>query len=289
MRAIESVRAYAPDLPAEDWALVRDTVLAVTERVLPQLTYPAAALVNAVAHHVDWAVNVAGYECDAATIFRRDVIGAGVAAMYTAHSSSMGRRRSILLRVGETLGVIAVPTPLPSLAAASPTLPYREAEIDELHRWADTQRDREGDSARALLALGLGCGLPTRDICAVRHTDVASDGSSVHVHGATPRLIPVADDWGDELAELRTRATDPELALFRPGATWSRNIVTVFVARSHGSARGPSTQRMRSTWLVRRLADGTPMQDLLSAAGLASMDALVRYEKFLPPTSLAAP
>ncbi len=284
-----SLDQYAPDLPEVDWERIRDSVLAIVTQVQESLPYPAAAVLNAVAHHVDWCVNVAGFDDDALTLFRRDVIGAGVAVMATERSSTMGRRRSILLRVGEALGSIPTVAPLPTLAAASPSAPYSPEEIAGLIRWADTQRDRHGASARALLALGLGAGLPTRDICAVRSGDVAPDGSWIQVAGDKTRTVPVAPDWTDELAELANDADNADATLFRPGVARSKNIVTVFVARAIGSERGPSSQRMRSTWLVRQLATGMPMQDLLAAAGLESMDALVRYERFLPPASLPAP
>lgn len=65
----------------------------------------------------------------------------------------------------------------------------------------------------------------------------------------------------------------------------TKNTITVFVARSLGQTLKPSTQRMRSTWLLAHLSEGMPMQDLLASAGLKSMDALVRYERFLPPSS----
>ena len=94
-------------------------------------------------------------------------------------------------------------------------------------------------------------------------------------------------EWTEELRVVALQVTDKDATLFRPHVAWSKNIVTVFVGRSLGSGLRPSTQRMRATWLVGHLSAGIPMQDLLSAAGLQSMDALVRYERFLPPSSTA--
>jgi hypothetical protein len=280
--------AYVPELPGDDWQRIEGFVRGVVAAVEPDLPYPTAAVLNAVAHHVDWCVSIAGLPLNRDALFRRDIIGAAVAVMPTSKTSTQGRRRSLLFRVGEALGAIPVAPPLPPLAAASPSAPYTSPEIDDLWCWALGQREAHDLSARALVSLGLGAGLPTRDICSVRAVDVLDGGEAVRVAGPIPRIIPVSDEWGTELALLACSVKDTGAPLFRPNVAWSKNIVTLFVTRSLNSGLQPSTQRMRATWLVHHLAAGTPMQDLLSAAGLASMDALVRYQQFLPPPSTAA-
>lgn len=127
----DALEQYIPDLTEHDWVRARDIVLDVVRKVRPQLSsYTDAALVNAVAHHVDWCVYVAGFDPDPSVLFRRDVIGAAVAAMPTSRTSTKGRRRSILFRVGEILGRIPIPSHLPTLAGATPTTPYWTTEID---------------------------------------------------------------------------------------------------------------------------------------------------------------
>lgn len=278
---------YVADLPEEDWADIRGFVLAETAAALPRLSYAPAVILGAVAHHVDWCVNVAGLPMSREAVFRRDVIGAAAAVMPTTHSSSRGRRRSLLLRVGEALDVIPTPAPLPPLSAASPSAPYGGPEVEEVVRWSLTQEGTGGRSARALVALGLGAGLPTRELAAIRASDVIEDGGVLRVGGESSRAINLCDPWAEELALLSSLAEDQDAPLFRPGVAWQKNIVTNFVANSIGAGIRPTTSRLRSTWLVQLLATGTPMQDLLSAAGLQSMDALVRYERFLPAPSPA--
>src|SRR5690606_30739208 len=140
-----------------------------------------------------WAHLVAGMPLDGAILFRRDVIGYSVAMMPTRSPSTMGRTRSVLLRVGECLGAIEVPPALPKLAPADPSEPYRPDEVDELRSWAYLQRDTaQRASAQALLALGLGAGLPTRDLARVRAVDVDLEAGTVRVAaGAFPRVIIV--------------------------------------------------------------------------------------------------
>lgn len=276
------VSKYVPDLPSDDWLAIRDFVVLAACEAIPHLTYSEAAVVNAIAHHVDWCVNVAGYTLTRETVFRRDVIGAAASVMPTTHSSSRGRRRSLLLRVGEALGVIPRAKPLSPLAASSPSSPYTTPEAYEVARWALSQRADRQLSARALVTLGLGAGLPSREICAARAVDIVYSGAAVRVGD---RLTPVLDEWQEELTDLATLASTAETPLFRPGVAWHKNMVTNFVATSLPDGMPPTVQRMRSTWLVEHLTVGTPMQDLLAAAGLRSMDALVRYERFLPPPS----
>lgn len=272
--------SYTPDIGEVAWAPIREFVTAVVDDVVGKIPYPTDAVKNAVAHHVHWCVNVSALPLRRTTIFQRDVIGAAVYAMPTTNTSTQGRRRSLLLRVGESLGVIATTAPLPPLPAATPSTPYSALEVELIVQWVTMQRDHVARSADALVALGLGAGLATRDLAAVRAVDIDTDGRSVHTGS---RLVPVLPEWRERLRALASIAKDAEAAIFRPGTSWSKNVVTVFVARSVGVGLRPSTQRMRATWLVQHMAMGTPMQDLLSAAGLASMDALVRYERFLPP------
>lgn len=283
---VRDISEYVPDLPADDWLAIRDFVVGAARDAIPQVPYPETAVMNAIAHHVDWCVNVAGYTLSRETVFRRDVIGAAATIMPTTHSSTRGRRRSLMLRVGEVLGIIPLATPMVPLAAASPSTPYTPPEVYEVVRWAQNQREERRASSRALVALGLGAGSPSREICTARSGDVTADGIAVMLTG---RAVPVQGEWQDELAQLAASAPRPETPLFRPGVAWHKNMVTNFVATSIPDGLPPTVQRMRATWLVEHLAAGTPMQDLLAAAGLKSMDALVRYEAFLPPPSPIAP
>lgn len=284
--------AYRPAMADRDWALLQAFVLDAVARVRSDVPYPQDVLLHVVAHHAHWVHLVAGMSLEISTVFRRDVIGYSVAMMPTRSSSTMGRTRSVLLRIGEALGVIETPSPLPRLAPAEPSDPYAHEEVEELRTWAYLQRDLEHRaSAQALLALGLGAGLPTRDLARVRLTDVDLVERTVHVAaGDFPRRVPVRDTWMEDLAEAAELTPGTHLTLFRPGVLFHKNTVLTFVQRTIGVGITPTTQRMRVTWLVEQLSKGTPMQDLLYAAGLKSMDALVRYQRFLPrPSSVDQP
>ncbi|MGW9111751.1 hypothetical protein [Microbacterium sp. NPDC055683] len=280
---------YRPEVPQAAWGETRAFVEMVVAESRDQLRYSEAAIWHAVAHHVDWAVFVAGLDEDRAQLFSRAVIAAGVQAMETESTASRARRRSILLRVSEALGESVVPVPLPPLAASDPSAPYASRETDALRMWASLQATADKrDSARVLLALGLGAGLPPRDIAHITASSVSADGRFVQVDGERHRIVPVFDDWAHDLRSM-SREQPPEQRLFRPTAEPTKNFITTFVHRSQGRGLKPATQRMRASWLVRHLSEGVPMQDLLYWSGVASMDALVRYERYLPRARGAAP
>lgn len=274
---------YTPSFPDDQWQILRPFVTEVVARVSGQIRYSDAAVFHTVSHHVHWAHIVAGMPLQEDVVFRRDVVAYSVSMIPTLYTATMGRHRSLLLRVGEALGVIVRDKPLPRLPSADPSVPYTRDEIGDLRLWARFQRERSQRSAWALIALGLGAGLPTRDLARVRAVDVAEAGDRVRViDGEQPRTITVCAAWVRDLRELRELADDRDASLFRPGVEFHKNIVHTFVQRSIASEVGPTTQRMRVTWLVEQLGTGTPMQDLLHGAGLKSMDALVRYQRFLP-------
>lgn len=276
---------YRPELPTEEWEPIARFTQKVVREVAPLVRYTEPDLLTAVSHHVHWCHLISGLPLKRKVLFRRDVIGAAVAMLAVHTEATMARRRSLLFRVGEALEVIPRPVPLPKLPGAPSSAPYSDREIDTLRLWAYWVQPSFQRPAQTLLALGLGAGLSTVELCGVTAADVLRDGLLVRVRaGSTPRLVPVLEEWVEDLVVAAEGSTAPEDTVFLPGVRFHKNIVLNFVDRAHGEAR-VSTQRMRTTWLVHHLRAGTPMQDLLAAAGLASMDALVRYERFLPPPS----
>jgi len=64
-----------------------------------------------------------------------------------------------------------------------------------------------------------------------------------------------------------------------------QTLISGFVDRSDTSRVHPQTQRLRATWIVRHLAAGTPVVELMQAAGVESLEAFTRYVKFVPRVS----
>lgn len=277
---------YRPTIDPRRWAPIEAFVTEIVDEAAPALPYSRASLLTAVAHHVAWVRAQSGPLSGTQAVFSREMIGASVADMAPATPSTKGRRRSILLRVGEALGAVDRASELPPLSASSSTTPYTRQERAGLRTWVELQgKSAMKTSLRALLALGFGAGLLTRELSDVTAADVGQGGNLVRINGPRARLVPVAAEWQEELASLASTAVASVDTLFRPGVPYSKNTVVDIVRRADG-ATVVTTQRMRASWIVDRLVEGMPMHELIASAGVRSLDAFVRYEKYLvPPVS----
>jgi integrase len=248
-----------------------------------RLSYRRADLLAAVQHHARWGHVISGLPLEREFLFRRDVIAVAVQQLPMRSEASLGRRRAVLLRVAEELGVAE--RSLPPLHGSEPSAPYTGLEVAELRLWAAVQRESRRPDAWALLALGVGAGLAASEVCAVTARDVGEDGTRVHVVGPRERVVRVDEEWCVTLAELVAGADCGPL--FVPGVRWYKNKIGDFVRMTQGDQIRPMPQRMRATWLVRRMSEGMPLQDLTYAAGIKSLGALARFERYLPAPSVA--
>lgn len=280
MTSSRPARSSEDDSPPETDA--RRFASEVVRDVGRQLTYRPNDLLAAVQYHAYWAHVISGLPLEREFLFRRDVIAVAVQQLPMRSDASLGRRRAVLLRVAEALGVAE--RALPPLYGSEPSAPYTNGEQADLRVWAAVQREGRRGDARVLLALGIGAGLTASEICAVEPSDVASGGTLVRVAGARQRVVPVDSEWRDAL-ELASEA--PGTPLFVPQVRWYTNKISDFVRATYGDQLRPKPQRMRATWLVRRMTEGAPVQDLLYIAGVKSLDALARFERYLPAPAVA--
>lgn len=226
--------------------------------------------------YVDWVLYHAVGTADE-SVFNEHLIDAFTAARHTEVKAATAERERKVLRTiagfPNTVGGRSTAT------SASPTAPYTDAEQYEIRQWAQNQltENRRRDSG-AVAALGLGCGLTSGEMLTARVRDlrVLDDGMvAVEVQGA--RTVPVLEEWNDMLAPLVDE--DPARFVVRPGATFrGPGVMGEHLTASHGMT--PSPQRMRATWLLRHVDAGTPLNNLLQAAGLTSSDFLRRVLPF---------
>lgn len=199
---------------------------------------------------------------------------------------SQATLRSSLWRMVEILnpeGTRGTHRPIPR---STPTSPYTDAEIAELYSWANTQSTpNRSRNALALLCLGLGAGLATRELLDVRTSDVSfeselSGTASVVVWRDRPRVVPLHADWIRTLDSVVAELSSEDW-LFRPGrSSPSPGQVTDFLTRSR-TALDVRPTRMRATWLVKHLRARTPAADLLRISGLKNYAALDKSVEFL--------
>lgn len=180
-------------------------------------------------------------------------------------------------RFPRKLGVLS-----PSNAAA----PYSDRDLVRLRNWANSQSTPfRRTNAAVLLALGAGAGLSASEIGRLRigRLRVDAAGVVVDVDSERMRTVPVLRAWEEVLIE-RAAALPPGSYAFRENHTVEYpNLISSFVVRSGTMTVRPTSQRLRATWIVTHLRAGTPVVDLMRAAGVESLEAFTRYVKFVEP------
>lgn len=284
-----SVMTFTPRNPSELSAsadFIRATALLTAE----QSDYTVGRLTTIVGRYVDWAHRIQGLALVPGLLFNREVIDLFIREALKARQlskSSVAAYRSVLNRVAEIY--------LPSLDAALPapvgaraiTAPYTASELDAIAPWRRSQRTPLlRRKATALVALGIGCGLRAREILALRrtHVDLSGNGDVVVTvwSGETVREVPMTNRWARSFSDLVGELEPDNFVFGDPNRTRSNpNAIGEFIQSANGGF-ALNTYRMRSTWIVGRLAAGVDLRTLLDAAGLERLEKLAEYVPFLP-------
>jgi integrase len=218
-------------------------------------------------------------------IFRWQVLEEFIHRGMTGYlSGSRATHRSTLTLVVEVLNPADVRQHHRPIPRSKPTEPYTVAEVAALYSWATSQGTvRRRKDALAILALGLGAGLATREILGVKAGDIESSANRllVMVWEGRPRVVPILDAWQPMMRRVLNDA-DPESWLFRPGrATATSGQITDFLLRARTDL-DVRPARMRTTWLLEHLAIGTAPKELLRISGLKNLAALDKITQFAP-------
>ncbi len=207
---------------------------------------------------------------DAEVIERYIAVG-----MTGAKDSTRATRRAILRRIARHCASPPQDLPLP-IAYRRIRPPYSPEEVQGLLALASAQpTPSRRRTLRAILHLGLGCGIASRDLAWVRGQDVEQqwDGSvRVTVSGGTrPRTVVALHTHETALREL-TRFTSDGL-LIGGSIRGRRNVTRGPLDRVVGGEDLPrlETARLRSTWLLTHLRARTPLPVLMLAAGLTTV------------------
>lgn len=198
-------------------------------------------------------------------------------------ASTKGTYRSVL----RALGGSSRPARATPFSGSGAKAPYSAQERAELWSVAASQRSEwRRRSALILLALGIGAGLRAGELAAAVGDDVTDKprGVSVRVGGVGGRTVPVSDVYAKTLAQLAKQAGPGYL--FCPGGAERayRNFVNDFCYGLVADPAGPrlSSGRCRSSFICGHLAAGTPLGELLYLAGIAEVEALLRYARHVP-------
>lgn len=200
---------------------------------------------------------------------------------YTSHRKSeveapVAERERKLLR---TLAGLANTVEKRTVATtATPSTPYSLLEQEEIRYWAQWQlTDHRARVARAIAALGLGCGLTSTEMAQVRERDVVVLADGLLGVTLESRTIPVLAAWNDELAATLTEG--PSEYLVSPRSVLRDKSATAASLALCGPD-SPSPQRMRATWLLAHVDASTNVFALMAAAGLSAPDFLRRLATF---------
>jgi len=162
------------------------------------------------------------------------------------------------------------PSPLPLWRSAL-AAPYSPADLSRLMAWCrGLPSARFRDNIAILLALGLGAGLTSDEVCQLRGDDIVRDrlGVVIRVSRGSGRHVPVLRRFEDEVAAAGAGAGSE--AVFLPHIPVTKRKVPNFVSRCpKGDAPSLNMVRLRVTWLVHHLSAGTNIVVLTEASGRA--------------------
>lgn len=278
---------YTPArIPSKQWIRIKTFVGELVLASAPT-KYGAGELASVISQHVAWC-DVIAYELTPKVILNRDVIEQFIAeGCVGLGDGTRSNYRSILFAVAEAVlpptEVLRRGTPI---KASAPSAPYTQTEITALLHSAQSQRTpRQRHGALTLLAAGLGAGLGAEDLLVVRGSDVVTTERTtrVRVQGRRPRKVIVLTHWADRLQVLADTVEGGWL--FLPNRQSTRYKATANFIKSlstGGDTPSFSTQRLRATWICHHLSAGTPLPNLVEAAGVTTLHPFARYLQFLP-------
>lgn len=282
---VRQLHEFRPINALPYWDVIGDFIRDSVVDAATRSGRPAEDLYPAVVPFVLWCWQTRGTPLEVPRIFRWRVLEEFIHRGMTGYlSGSRATHRSALTLVVEVLNPADVRPDHRPIPRSKPTEPYTSVEVASLYGWATSQGTaRRKQDALALLALGLGAGLATREILGVKAADIDSrtDQLLVMVWEGRPRVVPILESWQSSMRQVIQEAS-PDSWLFRPGRTSATSgQITDFLqrARTHSDVR---PARMRTTWLLEQLAAGTAPADLLRISGLKNLAALDKITHFTP-------
>jgi len=279
----EAITGYSPlRMAPEVWGRVEEFVRDVVRRAEPGAVYEARRLMNVVAQLAAWA-DRCGLGLAPEVVLHPDTIDRFVReACGHLQSGTQLNYRTMLREVGASvLGPDVYPLrPLP-LWRSELVHPYSPSEQAQLLSWCrglTTARYR--NNIAVLLAVGLGAGLTSDEVCLLRGDDIVRDdyGVVIRVTRGPGREVPVLRRWEEEVAAIGARAGSKPV--FLPHIKVTKRKVANFVSRCpRGDAPSLNMVRLRVTWLVHHISAGTNVVVLTKASGRA-INQVVKYAGF---------
>lgn len=271
-----------PIPPMSDLALL---VQEVAKQISPRLQQRPTLVTTVVGRYVDWAQRVRGLPLNVRLLFNPEVID-----LYVRDAVAAKRLAKASVASYASILMLASRTYFPADSGETRTLgrrellaPYTSGEQQYIRIWASRQTSElRRYRAETLAALGLGCGLRAGELLNVRGGDIATGALTVAVRsGTNPRVVPVLPVWVPVLQHAADTLSDGLYLFSRTDRPYGANAINQFVS-AVGSDVPISTYRMRTTYIVGRLAAGVDIRAILQAAGLERLEKLNDYLAHLP-------
>ncbi|TFC16538.1 tyrosine-type recombinase/integrase [Cryobacterium glucosi] len=282
-------RDYRPINALPYWDVIGEFVSAAVTDTSAATGRDERSLYPAIVAFVLWCWQSRGTPLDRKRMFRRSVVEEFIHLAMTRYTKgSRATHRATLWLTIETLNPDDLNRSRRPISRSAPTKPYSSTEVAQLYSWARSQgTEHRRRDAIALLALGLGAGLAAREILGVRVSDIDTRTGTIQVivWEGRQRVVPIRADWERPLRRILSDL-QPGDWLFRPGrVSATSGQVTDFLLRAR-TELDVRPSRMRATWLLEHLRDGTPPQQLLRIAGLKNLAALDKIATFTPRTGV---
>ena len=174
------------------------------------------------------------------------------------------------------------PLALPKSGTRSPYTPAEQRALVGWIKGLSTAHMRAG--ATALMGMGFGAGLISREMAAARASWVHEERSGLvlGVEGDRLRRVPVVSRWEWALRRALELAHGGHLFIAGQDPEDSKRVSKFVESLRRG--RGPklSVERLRVTWIIEHLQSGVPLNVLVDAAGVSG-EHLGRYASHLEP------
>lgn len=185
----------------------------------------------------------------------------------------------------------------PELGDSEPETPLTRQQAAALWVWSTGVYRLRRRRIQAIVVLGLGTGGRRRDLLAVRGRDVTEDEYGVHVtyppstgqgaYGSFPeRTVTCHHEWEDRLRAVAA-ACPPDNYLVAPASATplAGGGFDMLLVRTFKATAPPmrfNCDRLRNTWLLRHMEEGTPLNVLLPNAAMSTLGQIERLIPYLP-------
>ncbi|MFC9559869.1 hypothetical protein [Agromyces sp. NPDC056965] len=273
---IIAVESYKPKRPTNEWQRVAPFAQELAARSTSTAS-DAARMMRILSPFLLWCVAEQGLPMDAQSLFTRRIIDAYIGELELS-DGSRGTYRSVLTSAAEHVNPDGFQKRMEPIKRREIAAPYIAQEMAQFELWANGQAtELKRRKARLMLALCAGAGLRPGEfdlLC----SDVTVDDHGVLLtvgSGDSRRNVPVLSRWESWItSEFEKLPADGPLWMSE-GQKQNKSLLNGFTDRTSGTA--PNGTRLRTTWIITHLATGTPIKELMRAAGMVQFNNLDRY------------